>query len=226
MYPCEALSLPGFVQQLAVSYVANGYYFYVLGRVPDGKDPSAVDAKLIARYDIDCSKWARARRKQAGRANLQYIRFRQVFVLLATHGEHRFFAEERDQVRDLRRVPLKVEGYSIGFRGGRVSVRIERDEYRNLKAYFRSIASRRSVEVLADELGSLPYEPYAPVRRQMFGLLGTVNRVRREAGLGDVPPSCLRLRRRIVTVFSPAERGGGDREASRATPRRGNDGGS
>ena len=197
MYRAVAFSLPGFIQQLAVSYVANGYFFYVLGRVPDGKDPSAVDAKLVARYGIDCSKWTRARRKQAGRANLHYIRFRQVFVLLATHGEHPFFTEEGSQIRDLRRVPLKVEGYSVAFRGGRVSVRIERDEYRGLKAYFLGLAVRRSVEALSDELASLPYEPYAPVRRQMLGLLGTVNRARRGGGLEDVPLKCLRLRRAL-----------------------------
>ena len=60
MYRTDAHSLPGFIQQLAVSYVGNGYFFYVLGRVPDGKDPRAVDAKLVARYGIDVSKWARA----------------------------------------------------------------------------------------------------------------------------------------------------------------------
>src|SRR5207244_9502130 len=111
MYRCEATSLAGFVQQIAVSYVANGYYFYVLGRVPERKDPRAVDAKLVARYGIDCSKYVRARRKLAGQANLHYIRFRQVFVLMATHGEHRFFADEAGQVRDVRRAPLRVDGY-------------------------------------------------------------------------------------------------------------------
>ena len=45
MYRCEATSLAGFVQQIAVSYVANGYYFYVLGRVPDRKDPRAQPAR-------------------------------------------------------------------------------------------------------------------------------------------------------------------------------------
>ena len=36
---CEAQSLSGFIQQLAVSYVAKGYWFYVTGQVPDHKDP-------------------------------------------------------------------------------------------------------------------------------------------------------------------------------------------
>jgi hypothetical protein len=195
MYCCEASSLAGFVQQLAARYVASGYIFYVVGRVPPGKDPLAVDAKLIDRYGVDCSKFTRARRKAAGQANVHYIRHLDVFVLLATHGDHRVFESEGGQIRDARREPIKVEGYAIAARGGRVSVRIERDEYRALRAYFRGIATRRSAAALADELHALPYEPYAPIRRHQLGLLGIVNRARKEAGLDQVPVTCLRLRR-------------------------------
>lgn len=201
-YRCEACSLAGFIQQLASRYVASGYVFYVLGRVPEGKDARAVDSKLLARYGIDCSKFVRARRKLAGKANVHYIRLRDGFVLLATHGEHAFFMEEAGQIRDARREPIKVEGYSIALRGGRVSVRIEREEYRNLRAYFQTVATRRSAAVLADELGSLPYEPYAPVRRQMLGLLGLVNRARKAGGHEQVPLKCLRLKRHIGPVFA------------------------
>lgn len=201
MYRCEAFSLAGFIQQLAARYLASGYVFYVVGQVPRAKDPRRVDAKLIARYRIDCSKYVRARRKQAGKANVHYLRYREVFVLMATHGVHPFFEAEAAQILDARREPLKVEGYSLGFYRGKVSVRIERNEYLCLKAYFRGLATRRPVSVLADELGSLPYEPYGPIRGQMLRILGTVNRARREAGLERVPLSCLRLRRRIGPVF-------------------------
>ena len=54
-YRCVATSVAGFLQQLAVAYVANGYWFYVAGRVPDHKDPAAVDAKIIQRYGIAIS---------------------------------------------------------------------------------------------------------------------------------------------------------------------------
>ena len=71
-YRCEAITIEGFVQQLAVSYVANGYWFYVSGVVPPGKDPAAIDAKLIAKYGIGMSRSSRARRKAVGIANLHY----------------------------------------------------------------------------------------------------------------------------------------------------------
>ena len=48
-YRCVAISVAGFVQQLAVSYIANGYWFYVTGRIPEHKDPAVIDVKLIAR---------------------------------------------------------------------------------------------------------------------------------------------------------------------------------
>jgi len=38
-YRCEATSVTGFIQQLAVGYVRHGYFFYVVGQVPEGKDP-------------------------------------------------------------------------------------------------------------------------------------------------------------------------------------------
>ncbi len=92
MYRCEATSLEGFVQQLAVSYVGNGYFFYVTGCVPEGKDVHAVDAaKLIARYGMDAAYMVEGAKKQAGSANLQYIRYGRFFVLLATHRDTSLF---------------------------------------------------------------------------------------------------------------------------------------
>src|SRR5262249_29198699 len=95
----------------------------------------------------------------------------------------------------------------IGVRAGRVSVRIERDEYRSLRAYFGGLATRRSAAALADELAALPYEPYAPVRRQLLGLLGLIHRARTAAGFDKVPLTCRRVRRRIVAPFTPGDAG-------------------
>ena len=201
-YRAEATSLPGFVQQIAVSYVANEYFFYVTGAVPEAKDPTLVDRKLIARYGVDVSKWTRARRKKTGEAGVQYIRFRRLFVMMATHGQHRFFEDEGGQVRDLRRVPLKVEGYSISYREGRVQVRIDRAEYKLLKAHFLRLALRRSAEELADEFLATPYVPYAPVRGQLLCVWRAVNRLRKVAGFEQLPRSCVPANRPILRPFN------------------------
>lgn len=206
MYRCEAVTVEGFVQQAAVSYLTNGYWFYVTGRVPEGKNLAAVDAKLVARYGVGISKWAKARRKRAGLANVQYLRHGRFFVLLATHGQHRFFEDEGELVRDVRRVPIKFAGYSLSYRNGHPSVRIEVDEYKRLKAYLLDLACRRSAETLADEFRRLRFEPYAPIRRQLLNLLRAVNRERQTAGFDPVPMSCLRLRRQILRPFGGEER--------------------
>ena len=117
-YRVEATSVEGFVQQIACCYLRHGYWFYVIGRVPHGKHPHAVDEKLIAKYQIGISESTRYRRKKAGRANLQYIRHESTFVILATKGEHRFFEDEANLIRDIRRVPIRYAGYSISYKPG------------------------------------------------------------------------------------------------------------
>jgi hypothetical protein len=201
MYRCEATSVEGFVHQLAVSYLGNGYWFYVTGEIPEGKDPANVDKKLLTRYEIDLSKWARARRKRAGMANLQYIRFGRFFVLLATHGVHPFFEEEASSIRDARKTPIRFRGYSISYRNGHPHVRIEQEEYKRLKAYFLELSLHRSAEGPGRELGRLPFEPYSPIRRQLLAVLRAVNEERKRAGFDPVPKSCFRFFRRVYRPF-------------------------
>lgn len=204
-YQCVATSEAGFVQQLAVSYLGHGYVFYVTGRIPEQKDPAAVDAKLIERYGIGISRWARVRRKRAGLANMHYLRLGRFFVLLASHGEHRFFIEE-PQFRDARRDAIRFAGYSISLKlgvDGRLhpSVRIHPDAYRELKAYLADLAPHRSVEKLSVAFAAVPFERYAPVRRQLLNILRVVNRVRKQAGFEPASVAALRLRRRVVRPF-------------------------
>jgi hypothetical protein len=205
MYRCEALSISGFIQQLAVAFVARGYRFYVTGCIPLKKEARTVDRKLIERYGINCSKWVRYRRKERGLANIQYLRFRRFFVLLATAGEHDFFLRETG-VQDIRRRPIQCFGYSIGcYRGqGQTfhpSVRIERRLFSDLKAEFISAALKETVEDLISRFSCLPAEPYAPVRGQLRSILRAVNRKRKEGGLEGIPPKALRSRRKPVRVF-------------------------
>ena len=205
MCRCEVVSVEGFVQQLAVGYVQHGHWFYVTGLVADQKDPRAVDAKLIERYGLGVSKWARARAKAVGRASMRYIRHGRFFVMIATRGAHEFFERETN-IRDIRRVPIRYGGYSISYRRGvdrrwHASVRIAPDEYRRLKCYLVGLAAQRSAENLAAVFTRIPFEPYAPVRRQLLNILRAVNRCRKAAGFDLVPVMALRLRRRLVRPF-------------------------
>lgn len=196
-----AATIEGFIQQLAVSYISNGYFFYVTGRIPDRKDPRAVDRKFVELYDLRASKWARARRKRAGLANVQYLRHERFFILLATHGKHPIFEGESNLIRDARRVSIKFAGYSVSFRGGHAHVRIEQEQYKLVKSYLLDLAVRRSAESLEGVFRDLPFEPYAPVRRQLLNILRGVNQARKVAGFRPVRGESLRLRRRIVKPF-------------------------
>lgn len=200
-YRCEATSVAGFIQQLAVGYLGRGYYFYVLGQVPEGKDPKRVDDKLIEKYGIDIGKATRARRKALGLANVQYLRLRDRFVLLATPGKHEFFLHEAGQVKDAREIPLKLFGYSLSYRAGHPHVRIEQTQYLKLKSYLVDVAVHRRCEWLEEQFRLLSYEPYAPIRTQLHCILREVNKRRKIAGYQLVSPSCLRSRRRIVRPF-------------------------
>ncbi len=208
-YRCEATSVSGFIQQLAVAYVGRGYFFYVVGQVPDGKDARLIDEKLARKYDISASKATRARRKALGLANVQYIRFKDKFVLLATSGKHEFFLHEAGQIRDAREIPIKLLGYAVSYRGGHPHVRIEQSRYLELKAYLTDLAVHRSKDWLEGQFKSLWYEPYAPVRSQLHCVLREVNVRRKRAQFELLPSSCIRTRRRIVTPFEnrmPLER--------------------
>jgi hypothetical protein len=121
---------------------------------------------------------------------------------MATDGKRAFLEREKDAIRDAREVPIKFAGYALGFRGGHASVRIEREQFKLLKSYFCEVATRRRAGELRDALRSLPFEPYAPVRNQLFGLLREVNRTRARAGLPPVPENCLRRLRRSVKPFN------------------------
>lgn len=208
VYRCEAASVAGFVQQLAVGYIAHGYRYYVVRRIPERKDPRAVDAKLIDLYELDLSKWARARRKRAGYANVQYVRYQHFAVLLASPpvGGHTFFRECPDY-RDIRKKAIRFGGYSIGSsfstRTGRwhASVRIEKEQYLRMRDYYVDIATKREASALVEELGSLRFEPYARVARQYLAILGRVNDKRRAAGLVELPATCLRLHRKSIQPF-------------------------
>ncbi len=203
-YRYEAAGVAGFVQQLAVSYLTNGYYFYVPGRIPERKDPYAVDRKLLDRYDIAVSKWTRARRKKDGSASVQYLRHGRFFLLLATHGEHRLFEEEASVIRDVRRQPIRFAPYSIGVYDERVSVRLSLDSFRALRGELLRLALRRDAVALERMFRELPFEPYGPVLRQLYTVLRAVNRRRRTAGLELVDWRCVRSRRRVVQALLPS----------------------
>lgn len=202
MYRCEAKSVEGFVQQLAVSYVSKGYHFYVRGFVKGTKDPRDVDRTIITNYGLDISKYTRSRRKAKGQANIQYLRHERDFVILATSGVcDRFFIKEGRAIRNINRTPIRFRGYSVSYRGGKAHVRIDDEHYRELKSYFLDIAMHRRGEAIEAQFRQIRFEPYAPVRYQLLRIWYAVNQVRKKAGYEKISRDSLREKRYSVKAL-------------------------
>ena len=207
-----ASSLDGFIHYLVTGLICRGYRHYVTGVIPDGKDATKVDAKLLSRYGADVSTATRWRRKKNGYANIKYLRYDRFFVLIATTGVSDFFKTESD-IKDIHVHPIRVGGYSISFRkdsmakrGGlpdrrRVHVRIEDNHFMELLAEFEHYATRMSAQRLMAKFYNLPYRGYAPVRTQLCQLLRAVNKRRKKARKSKLPKECLFLHRKPVKVF-------------------------
>ncbi|MCR9095663.1 MAG: hypothetical protein NXI30_15690 [bacterium] len=219
MYRCQTTTLEGFVQQL-VCYIASGYRYFVVGQIPEHKDPQRVDQNVIEKYGIALSKYQRARRKQKGEASVQYLRFQNFFVLIATPpvGAHEFYSAEANAIRDIRKQPIRCAGYSIscrqdgsaareGIQRWRAHVRIDREPFLELKAALLEASTRRSRRELELTLREIPYEPYAPIRRQLLEILRAMNIRRDGADLQPLRSRCLRFRRVPVLPFGSDESG-------------------
>ncbi len=229
-YQYKAASIEGAIQLIAASYLRHGYYWYVTGCIPEGKPADAIDAKLLSKYQIDVSEWERRRRKKAGLANAHYLRFKNWFIILVSDGHHKMKQPsgqggEKESIRDARRYPIKLGGYSISYRRNgvastgeepvkwRAHVRIDGKSYTTLKAHFESIAVHRSCENLAQEFAAIPYARYAPIRRQLLNLLRLVNQRRKQHAFEPLPYTVLNLRRSPVKVYAEANPTGRQSEA-------------
>lgn len=208
---------------LASNYLPHGYWFYVCGLIPEHKSPAVIDERILAKYDIRLSRQQRYRRKQQGMANLHYLRFERHFVILATHGRHVFFEAEAGNIRDARKTPIPFGGYNIAVkRGGfirktasqisavqddryRVRVKIGRKALCNLSACLLELSTHRTADNLEWAMWNQPYEPYAPVRKQLLNLLRQINAKRSAMGYDKLSPSCIRYRRQIVKPFADSE---------------------
>jgi hypothetical protein len=178
--------------------------------------PHHHDARILEKYDVARSKWARyRRRKRRGPdgqplANTQYLRYRSFWILLCEAGYHKFFEEHQKRDRygnvterqffDVREKPIQYGGYSIGYAREKLSVRLSGKAYGELKRYYLAQA-RASTESLKWEFSSFPYAPWGGVLKQTFAILKAVNASRKAAGLPVVPTSCVVTKRKAVKPF-------------------------
>ncbi len=193
-YCCVCASPGGFLRKLAISYVSHGYLCYATGTVADKFDPSAVDSSIVERYQLGLSKDQRYRLKARGEANIQYLRHKRFYVLLATKGEHTFF--QRENYFDFRKKPLHFQCYLVSFVNSRVSVLLDGDMFKTLRAYSLEVGKHRAKqsaeELIRKEFSR--FEPYAGVKTQFLSITREVNQARKLSGFKPINIHLFRVR--------------------------------
>jgi hypothetical protein len=211
--PHVVTSVEGFLQYVSASVVSRGYYLLIAGRIPDGDDPERVDRKLIGRFEANLPKGARALRKRNGLANCRYLRFERDWFAFFTPGSHPRFEVERRNLKNLRRSPLLFADYSVSSkrcgwlapgvpdRKFRAHVRIADRQFAELQAHALDICTRYSAESMERWFERLPFEPYGPVKDQVWRIWRKVNRKRLRACQPILSRRCVRVKRHPAGAF-------------------------
>ena len=172
-------------------------------------------------------------RKKRGVINVAYLRHERDWILLASPGRHEPTKEgwidwreaESGSLRNCSRgQPIYAYGYSITLVRGdylrkqtpntapqqdgkiRVRVQISRRGRALLREQLLRHACSRNEEWFARQFWNLPFEPYAPVRKQLLSLLRQINVVRKKAGLRKLSTNVIRYRRDLVSVYADSVR--------------------
>ena len=230
-----ATSRRGFIHQIVSAWVRNDYYFYVQGKLPKKKGFLEFDRKIITRYPVVMKASRRYSRKKRDIINVAYLRYERYWIMLATRGKHEetkeglwdWRAAEAMNIRNCRRgQPIRFFGYSISSGRGdyilkrkmrnpdgpperdnkyRVRVQISRKALQQLRTELLSQARIRREDWFRSYFWNLPYEPYAPVRKQLLRLLRQINASRSAVGLSKLPSDIIRMKQQRVKVFITCE---------------------
>lgn len=104
----ETIDWQGFVQQI-VHFVSHGYFYYHVVTLPETKRHkwNSIDQKLVEKYNINRSRFARSRAKAKGKANFVYFRYEGIGVILHTPGTMEQTPD--DKFYDIRQAALTVK---------------------------------------------------------------------------------------------------------------------
>jgi len=232
-YECVAVSERAFVQQL-ICYVRNHYIFYTTIGPSKRRTWAEVDTAIVEKWGINISDQSRARRKAKGHANMQYIRFGDLGVIMLTPGFHPWYEKHISpegirQYKTLRsfedhsKNPLRAGPYSISsvldweWTPGkpikhRAKCTLNRQTMQELRAVYHDRATHWSVDSLSTALArtTVQYLPYRGVRNCFTRLVHEINKRRKVHGYTDeVPYEALKMPSivRSVPVFHDISKG-------------------
>lgn len=161
-------------------YLRYGYLRYAVRTIPEEKDLTTVDTKLLRHYEVTFHRTTRARRAAQGLANVMYLRWDHTIVLLATEGTHPAF--DTIVSYDVRKKPLYWAHYSVGFQQGKPHIILAPQHWKARKRRCQRYALGDR-EVLYRYFHALSPFSFAGIQHQKYKLYCEVNRRRKTAGL-------------------------------------------
>lgn len=188
-----------FMLQQLVYLVGRGYYHYHVGYIKAGKEDKAlkIDAKIIGKYNINLSKYQRARRKQKKLANFYYLRWQNVFIILYTDGKldvelDDSFYDVRLKQTEANRLKVKISE-AIEFNiclqhkdssKRSVTVALSNLTYKNLRAEIEELIQQKQIKKLEEFFANLRGLPaWNGVIKQEYKLLEEVYKLAKKYGL-------------------------------------------
>ena len=194
------------------------YYYYVIDLVPEKHldRPEMADRGVIKKYGIVASSKKRSSRKKDGLANVVYLRFERIQILMCQEGnflpgEVDFIQHHkmRGKLRDARKHPLHFQDYVIPVVEGKdgkphVSAYMAPKRYNQIKRKFHKMSLRASKKEIAAALQSTGYQTWAGVEYQLKCILEMVNERRKKHRMPQgemIPEEALPPPRKMQKVF-------------------------
>lgn len=214
----------GLIQEL-VYLVGRGYYFYCI--VPlnfkkCGKNWAKTDKKLIKKYEMNISKFQRARKKKKGKSNFYYLRWQHVAIMLHTAGDVDSTVYN-DRFLDLRerqkKIVLKISdliwlqinlGAPKNDNKRHIEVRLYKDSYNGFKDNLERVIQLKNKEMIFNEFNKINGIPaWAGIIKQKQLLYNFMLRKCKSNSVKlnneDKPKIRILTKRNVVKVFNITE---------------------
>ena len=184
-YACEMPKLGKFLTRFVTYILPFGHFYYVADAIAPGHDLKRIDRKIIEKYQVTHCRKTRKIRRDKGYASVHYVRFQNLFVIIASDGQSTFF--EQENWTDIRKTPIYVSGYSLGINRGKSCARIQGLRWNPLKKKFLDMAyyEHRNLQRYYDLI--TPFR-FRGIIEQMEWLRKRINHKRRRASLPLLQP--------------------------------------
>jgi hypothetical protein len=175
-----------FFKRLTRDYFSNEYYYYFVVKIPPHTTQSKVSEKLTNFYQVSSHSQTRQRRKKKGKANCNFVIFKDVCVIVATEGEHDNL--RRRDFKDIRKKSLVILGHEIkplfdkNQKKLKITVIIPEYRYKLFTRRLERIALHNQDKVMNYLKNLSPYT-FQGIQKQRFESLAMVNKKRKKAGL-------------------------------------------